>query len=639
MYLIDVQTYRLVEFMGEDIPWHKYAILSHTWGPEEVSFQDMQNLTDEIKKKKGFEKIRYTCEQAIADGLEVAWVDTCCIDKRSSADLSEAVNSMFQWYERSFICYVYFSDVPEADCASPATVATALKQSRWFTRGWTLQELLAPQRLEFYSQAWELIAVSNSELAEVTGIPYNVLERDKPVEDCSVAQRMSWASKRNCTRVEDIAYCLLGIFQVNMPLLYGEGEKAFMRLQEEIMRANDDDSILAWTVPEEGLRNLMPIGVMAPSPAYFAKSSNIRHFHDENGEPPSMSAYGLRMDLPLQPIKLGMTDRLYWREDYCETFLAWLNCKTDRVRIALFVLKVPQTPEKVRRGNHFYWRLCTTRHITSSQESMTILDPHVPHDKQRVYLKQQIPRQVVTLWNAIRNLYIYNLNMDFGGEGHEPTWHYKHSAMSKSEVGSYVITGVDANTMRGFDTTFCFFPRPRRISVFVAQSSAGYDPFAVVIGLESRPERVFCHLLPAASEADEIAKSYSRAMEDEDTEVPLVLSMDDLSDGGTIEPSSQPFWTPVSEPGPVAQSTLLVQDIRIRASLFLEDPAWCGPFDSGYPGDKKCYILSFTFENLGPTDLDANGVRIGALGKRRRTHVCTACHCQNEAAASDEGFY
>jgi len=243
MRLINTSTGLFEEFIGRNIP--KYAILSHTWGEEEVSFKDMADLS--CKSKKEYAKIEMTCRLAAKAGLGYAWVDTCCIDKSSSAELTEAINSMFQWYGRAAICYVFLSDL-----AASAPLDTELQGCRWFTRGWTLQELIAPPEIEFYDQSWsyrgnKLDFLDN--LARITGISSNVLQHMKPLSTVAVAQRMSWASQRQTTRIEDAAYCLLGIFDINMALLYGEEEKAFRRLQEEIIRTTPDYTIFAWTTP------------------------------------------------------------------------------------------------------------------------------------------------------------------------------------------------------------------------------------------------------------------------------------------------------------------------------------------------------------------------------------------------------
>ncbi|KAL8376498.1 hypothetical protein RB595_007541 [Gaeumannomyces hyphopodioides] len=199
----------------------------------------------EVRRKPGYQKIAQTCRIAKKHGLDWAWVDTCCIDKSSSAELSEAINSMFKWYRNSAVCYAFLSDL---DPDAKRDIEGALRKCRWFTRGWTLQELLAPGRVFFFNPAWRVIGSKRTLqliLDRITGIEKQALAGGNGARlgDYSVATKMTWASKRQTTRVEDVAYCLLGIFNVNMPLLYGEGEKAFRRLQEEILRCIDDPSI------------------------------------------------------------------------------------------------------------------------------------------------------------------------------------------------------------------------------------------------------------------------------------------------------------------------------------------------------------------------------------------------------------
>ncbi|EEU42514.1 uncharacterized protein NECHADRAFT_39749, partial [Fusarium vanettenii 77-13-4] len=236
MRLLDTSSYKLTEFHGEKIP--PYVILSHTWGEGEVLFHDIQNNTAE--SKNGFRKMIDCCQKAVEDGFQWVWIDTCCIDKSSSAELSEAINSMYQWYRDSTICYAYLEDVEN--------VSKRFTNSRWFTRGWTLQELIAPRIVELYTTHWEEIGTKRSLIAQIegtTGIPARILHGES-VSTCNVAQRMSWASKRQTTRREDRAYSLMGLFQINMPLLYGEGDKAFVRLQEHILRQEEDYTIFAW---------------------------------------------------------------------------------------------------------------------------------------------------------------------------------------------------------------------------------------------------------------------------------------------------------------------------------------------------------------------------------------------------------
>lgn len=237
MRLLQVESdgeFHLKEFIGPDIP--PYAILSHTWGADhdEVTFRDLAKGT--AKKKSGYRKLTFCSQQAANDGLEYFWVDTCCIDKASSAELSEAINSMFRWYHRADKCYVYLSDVSFSESAG--NMASSVRKSRWFTRGWTLQELVAPAFVEFFSVEGQRIGGKSSmvdELHSITGIPTQALQGTNPLSHFSVQERMSWLEKRQTKREEDLAYCLLGVFNVTMPLIYGEGrERAFRRLQKEI---------------------------------------------------------------------------------------------------------------------------------------------------------------------------------------------------------------------------------------------------------------------------------------------------------------------------------------------------------------------------------------------------------------------
>ena len=259
------------EFIGRNIP--PYGTLSHTWEGSEISYDEMRVGT--ARSKEAFHKIEMACKLASGDGLAYVWVDTCCIDKSSSAELTEAINSMFVWYKRAAVCYVYLSDLE-----SSADVSTALKDCRWFRRGWTLQELIAPQKVNFYDQNWQFKGCKDSlleEISGITGIGSTVLEHLAPLSSIAVATRLSWAAYRETTREEDAAYCLLGIFDVNMPLLYGEGTKAFRRLQEEIIKAECDLSIFAWTAEpsQSGQPDRRYSGVLAESPMEFSGCRGI----------------------------------------------------------------------------------------------------------------------------------------------------------------------------------------------------------------------------------------------------------------------------------------------------------------------------------------------------------------------------
>ena len=192
-------------------------------------------------------KIRDACKVAREAGYEYLWIDSCCIDKTSSSELSEAINSMYLWYGQANACYAYLADVPSAE--DPRATDSSFRKSRWFTRGWTLQELIAPRSLTFLSAEWEVIGSKfalDDLIEEITGIPDAALLHRKTLDNFSVAQRLSWASARETTRIEDRAYSLLGIFDISMPTLYGEGERAFRRLQEEILLRVPDQSLFAW---------------------------------------------------------------------------------------------------------------------------------------------------------------------------------------------------------------------------------------------------------------------------------------------------------------------------------------------------------------------------------------------------------
>jgi hypothetical protein len=284
----------LKEFIGGDVP--PYAILSHTWGQDdsEVTYQDI--ITGAGKKKAGYAKIRRCGQQAVKNGLPYFWVDTCCIDKTSSAQLSEAINSMYHWYQEATICFTYLEDVVGKEFSM-----SSMAQGRWFSRGWTLQELVASRKMEFYAADWTFLGTKGdycNDLSSITGIHVGALQY-QPVESFGIAQRMSWASGRTTTRPEDIAYCLLGLFNVNMPLLYGEGaKKAFIRLQEEIMKDSDDQSLFAWTQPSAESTTLR--GLLADSPANFASSGAIVPVRElKKSHPFSTTNAGLRITLPM----------------------------------------------------------------------------------------------------------------------------------------------------------------------------------------------------------------------------------------------------------------------------------------------------------------------------------------------------
>lgn len=274
MYLLDTKTEQLQMFQNlSTIP--RYAILSHTWLPadEEVLFKHVETQSCPDKCLEGMKKVLGCCQQARQDGFDYVWIDTCCIDKSSSAELSEAINSMFHIYAKSARCYAYLSDVyttTEMDAPD-----SSFRKSRWFTRGWTLQELVAPSIVEFFASDWRRIGSKQGManiVQEITGIDSEVLYGLRPVNSLPIAEVMLYAAGRQTTRTEDRAYSLLGLFGVNMATIYGEGEQAFIRLQYEIMIRSPAHSLLTWTNATQ-YNDHSP--VLASSPSFFSTSSHV----------------------------------------------------------------------------------------------------------------------------------------------------------------------------------------------------------------------------------------------------------------------------------------------------------------------------------------------------------------------------
>ena len=335
MRLINTATLKLEEF-----PNHKavpFAILSHVWGPEEVTFHDFQK--PHAHRMAGYEKITGCCAQALSDGFDYVWIDTCCIDKSSSAELSEAINSMYLWYSDAALCYAYLVDV--STNGTQSQLKESFAESKWFTRGWTLQELLAPYAVTFFSQQWVELGTRNSMsdlISSITRIPADILSGTGS-EDISIAMKMSWAADRTTSRVEDGAYCLLGIFGVHMPTLYGEGEAAFMRLQQEIIRVSSDHSIFAWQ-----RRGLLTSGILAPSAGAFRQSGDIESYpYTDISAPHGMTNLGLQISLPIREEKIRRKDRLGSQDE--SIFVATLNARVRTGRFGPLEIKLKKLRE------------------------------------------------------------------------------------------------------------------------------------------------------------------------------------------------------------------------------------------------------------------------------------------------------
>ena len=257
---------RLIDHNDDNnIPLPHYAILSHKWGrsDEEITIEDLRAGKNE--GKPGWEKIAFCNRQAVTDSIQHFWVDTCCIDRANLTELNEAINSMFRWYQRATKCYVYLADVSvngNAKAYSPANTGCGgvFSKSEWFLRGWTLQELIAPKTVEFFSKEGEFLGSKQSlelQIHEISGVALEAL-RGRSMAEYSVDERFSWAASRKTTREEDMVYSMLGMFHIYMPLIYGEGrENAEKRLRREIGTLGE--SLL--TEEDRCLQSLYPSGI------------------------------------------------------------------------------------------------------------------------------------------------------------------------------------------------------------------------------------------------------------------------------------------------------------------------------------------------------------------------------------------
>ncbi|RDX56963.1 HET-domain-containing protein [Lentinus brumalis] len=356
---------RTGEFIWVENPHQvRYATLSHVWCKDprrETSYHDMVHFQEEVRSSrergemlledavlsKASYKVRGACALARADGIDWLWVDTCCIDKASSAELEGAINAMYTWYSASTVCYVFLQDVDAHE--DPYAPGSGFRRSEWHARGWTLQELIAPQVVLFFSRSWRFIGAKHGMaglVSDITGVDVEVITGARPVNALSVAGRMSWASRRATTKREDEAYSLMGLFGVHISVVYGEGSMAFLRLQEEILKRVPDESIFVWNraldvhtaprSPHSGSVEEMHPALFASSPALFSASAAVVSMSkDQLSEvlglriPPSTyiaTSHGLRVTLPL----------LRLAED---VFAAVLACQRNDSLLGLVVKK------------------------------------------------------------------------------------------------------------------------------------------------------------------------------------------------------------------------------------------------------------------------------------------------------------
>ena len=296
MRLLNVRTFEQADqFQNNRKP--PYAILSHRWGENELSYQDFLN-TSKTALRTGSSKIAHACAQARQAGLDWIWIDTCCIDRTSSTELSRSINSMFKWYQDAQVCFAYLEGVDsQKKVITKVEVEDQILKSEWFRRGWTLQEMLASSEMEFFDANWAPLG-SRSQLAPVISRATRIsLGHLKDFRSASVAQKMSWMADRVTAEEEDTAYCMLGIFDLNMDLRYGEGKKAFPRLQEMIISSIPDESVFAWTS-----NTMESCGLLAPWPDCFRDSGDIvlqpKKCPEPRG-PYQMTSQGLMFPAPI----------------------------------------------------------------------------------------------------------------------------------------------------------------------------------------------------------------------------------------------------------------------------------------------------------------------------------------------------
>ena len=342
---------KVLEFRHDEAT--EYAILSHRWiDPTEVDYEEIVDLAkmdrqeqDEVRGRLGYKKLVDTCKQAKNDGYKWVWVDTCCIDRRSSAELSEAINSMYRWYANAGICYAYLHDVGGSSFSTKdnAKYPESNGWPEWFSRGWTLQEMIAPRNLQFFNNNWQPIGDKEGlarDLRRITGVPEDILTDGLEGNHPCVAQIISWAAQRTTTRVEDRAYSLMGLLDVNMPMLYGEGKKAFWRLQLEVIRSSNDQSIFAWGFWSSSVR----IGsILAGDPSDFEHCSEVVLMNRDEfiKELPELSStinadnFGV-FPITNRGIQIWMPLRRY--RDSNSVFRAYLPCRSYRSLVTIDVV-------------------------------------------------------------------------------------------------------------------------------------------------------------------------------------------------------------------------------------------------------------------------------------------------------------
>ncbi|KAF1846538.1 HET-domain-containing protein [Cucurbitaria berberidis CBS 394.84] len=391
----DIIQVSLTEYASSQIP--PYAILSHRWRDEEVEYQHMTSDVD-YKNMRGYPKIEQCARAALEYGIHHIWVDTCCINKSSSAELSEAINSMYLWYNDSLICFAFLDDV---SYERGKLDFTQVRTSSWFTRGWTLQELIAPKTMVFYSKEWSKLG-SRIDLANTisvaSGIDIKILQNTRHLDSASVSEKMSWAATRETTRIEDVAYSLMGLFSVSMPTLYGEGSRAFRRLQLEIMQSTNDHTLFAW---EDTTCNG---DMLASSPRQFkdchvfqpiSYPEFISRFGIHEPKPDfSMTNAGLHIQLPM------LTNPT---EKSPDSFIAFLACvRVDPVNRIFARIFLERTDDQKFSGFHRVVKYGHTieAHFNPTSSNVATQTIWISPKRVRVAARREeeyIPSRVITM--------------------------------------------------------------------------------------------------------------------------------------------------------------------------------------------------------------------------------------------------
>ncbi|KAG1756008.1 hypothetical protein EDB19DRAFT_446368 [Suillus lakei] len=326
----------------------KYAILSHRWlNSGEPTYKEMkerkagnsgyEKLKEKLKEKKaGYEKLDNFCDKAKKCKVEFAWSDTCCIDRSSSAELDESIRSMFRWYRHSAICIVHLAE---------SNNIKDILRDEWTRRGWTLQELLAPLCIKFFKKDWTPMTHDPNDkrkkrdtelmktLVRATAIPVDNIYREFTPSSSKVDERMAWAAKRKTTKGEDMAYCLMGIFNVSLQIAYGEGkDRAFCRLIEAIMQAGDP-SVLNW----KGIAAKHHTSAVIPqSPSNFLGRQKLEFKLASGKLEMTMTSLGLRVPLVILPLRLPPEmAKKSWRAGRAPIAFDCLLCPEMKIHITV----------------------------------------------------------------------------------------------------------------------------------------------------------------------------------------------------------------------------------------------------------------------------------------------------------------